>query len=201
MTQPFDLANDHTFRTILGAGTPPLPARILTVDDNHYTLESLAGDAAELDAVSLNGWCYAVGDVVYVLLAANSADNGIIIGIVSNLYQKLAVGDYVVPTGIMTVRGDYARYHFADARITTSETTILAAGNVGSVVCGTVLLDDGANHVADTLDLAVPGSGYNHQDVTLGSDTVQFRLYADGSLTAISGSSTASLAATLLSTD
>ena len=201
MTQPFDIANDHTFRTMLGAGLPPLPARITAVSGNEYTLDSLAGDGVALTAVALNGWRYDVDDVVYVLLAANSADNGIIIGIVSNLYQKLAVGDYVVPTGIMTVRGDYARYHFADARITTSETTILAAGNVGSVVCGTVLLDDGANHAADTLDLAVPGSGYNHQDVTLGAATIQFRLYADGSLTAISGSSTASLAATLLSTD
>ena len=203
----FDLANDHEFRALLGYSTPPLPARITAVGADPsapgaYTCESLVGDV-DITASALNGYTYNASDVVYLLLAAGSNDNAVILGTIHTADQTLHVGNPDPPACIFSARGSIGRFFLFDGLVTTTETTLIDAGQIGRYLRARVIASDATSANNSTPTLSVPSSSYNTASLTVGAATVQLRLYADGSLTAIvsSGSGAYSLVGWALSTD
>lgn len=186
MTNPtaFDLANDQEFRHILGASPPPQPARVTVVNASNYDLDSLVGDDV-LVGVALNGWTYSVGDIVYVLLAANEGDNCIILGTLTTADQKLSIGDPTTPDGPLTVRGDTGRFFFREADVAGVEVELIAAGQIGTAIFFWYGITDGTNAPNGVAFLLVPGAGSNTQNVAVGADTVQLRMYSTGQFAAI----------------
>ena len=80
MPQPYELAHDSELRLLLAYSSPPRAGRITAENSGSYTVEIADGENATVEAVPLNGFAYAVGDVVYVLQAANAPDSGLIVG-------------------------------------------------------------------------------------------------------------------------
>jgi hypothetical protein len=207
MTNPtaFDLANDHNFRELLGAGLPPIPAKITGASDYHYTLESLIGEG-ELTAVALNGWTYTASDLVYVLLAAGSADNGVILGTIGGTAdQHLHIGNPSPPDAPLSVRSDSGRMFLSEStHADGTEQTLIQAGEIGQMHTSQVLISNNAGNVNTvTVNHLVPASSYNLQNISAGGDIVQVRTYADGSLRAArtSGTDTCTLFVRTLALD
>ncbi|MEX1021375.1 MAG: hypothetical protein WDZ49_17070 [Litorilinea sp.] len=77
----FDLATDAAFRLVAGFTEPPKAGRVLAIEANGQArIELDDADGGEVLAWPLNGFGYAVNDVVYVLFAANAPESGIILG-------------------------------------------------------------------------------------------------------------------------
>ena len=79
--QSFELANDSEFRLLANFSTPPRAGRITTIEPSgQVRVATDDPDGGDVLAWPLNGFTYAVNDVVYVAFAANSPDTAIVIG-------------------------------------------------------------------------------------------------------------------------
>lgn len=106
LSQPYQLANDSELRLLLGYTSPPRAGKITAYSGGKYTVEIADGDDAVVEAIALNEVSYAVGNIVYVLQAANAPESGVIIGC-DGYPTKLAIGK-VNPTVELDVGGDAA---------------------------------------------------------------------------------------------
>jgi len=79
--QSFELANDSEFRLLANFTTPPRAGRITAIEPSgQVRVATDDPDGGDVLAWPLNGFTYAVNDVVYVAFAANSPDTAIVIG-------------------------------------------------------------------------------------------------------------------------
>lgn len=77
----FELANDSEFRLLANFSAPPRAGRISTIEPSgQVRVETDDPDGGDVLAWPLNGFSYAVNDVVYIAFAANSPDTAIVIG-------------------------------------------------------------------------------------------------------------------------
>jgi hypothetical protein len=77
----FELANDSEFRLLANFSAPPRAGRIRTIEPSgQVRVETDDPDGGDVLAWPLNGFSYAVDDVVYIAFAANSPDTAIVIG-------------------------------------------------------------------------------------------------------------------------
>ena len=83
MTIPnsFELAHDSEFRLLANFTTPPRAGRITVIEPSgQVRVATDDPDGGDVLAWPLNGFTYAVDDVVYIAFAANSPDTAIVIG-------------------------------------------------------------------------------------------------------------------------
>jgi hypothetical protein len=83
MTIPnsFELAHDSEFRLLANFTTPPRAGRITVLEPSgQVRVATDDPDGGDVLAWPLNGFTYAVDDVVYIAFAANSPDTAIVIG-------------------------------------------------------------------------------------------------------------------------
>jgi hypothetical protein len=83
MTIPtnFELANNSEFRLLTNFATPPRAGRVTTLEaSGQVRVETDDPDGGDVLAWPLNGFTYAVNDVVYVAFAVNNPDSAIVIG-------------------------------------------------------------------------------------------------------------------------
>jgi hypothetical protein len=83
MTIPsnFELANDSEFRLLANFTAPPRAGRITAIEPSgQVRVATDDADGGDVLAWPLNGFHYAVNDVVYITFAANSPDTAIVLG-------------------------------------------------------------------------------------------------------------------------
>lgn len=81
ITEAYRLAHDSEFRLLAGLAAPPRAGRITALEPSGQVRVALDdADGGDVLAWPLNGFAYAVEDVVYVLFAANSAESGLVVG-------------------------------------------------------------------------------------------------------------------------
>ena len=81
LSQAYLLANDSEFRVLAGFTSPPRAATVTALEPSGQVRLALDdADGADVLAWPLNGFVYSVGDVVYVLFAANSPESAIVLG-------------------------------------------------------------------------------------------------------------------------
>ena len=81
LSQAYLLANDSEFRVLAGFTSPPRAATVTALEPSGQLRLALDdADGADVLAWPLNGFVYGVGDVVYVLFAANSPESAIVLG-------------------------------------------------------------------------------------------------------------------------
>ncbi|KKN03846.1 hypothetical protein LCGC14_1103530 [marine sediment metagenome] len=178
----FDLANDHTFRALLGNSPPPRPAIITAVNGAEYTLLTSDADNAELTAVALNGWQYEVDDVVYIMQAANAPDNALILGTAS-LPHQLGIGAAAPQYGPLVAANTTGGHGILTrSNIAGTLLTLLPAATINHSIYIRILLDDFTDSGSSTFVLDVPPSSYNGSNIVVGATTIQVRAYATGSL-------------------
>lgn len=100
----YELATDVQFREVSNFTTPPRAGRVTAVEGNgQVRVETDDPDGGDVLAWPLNGFTYAVNDVVYVIFAVNSPDSAIVIGSLAPL-PTLEVGDPLI-AGVIQARG------------------------------------------------------------------------------------------------
>jgi len=185
LTTPFQLANDSEMRLLLGYSGPPRAGKITA--DNYgtsgtYTVGIADGDNATVEAWPLNGFQYAVGNVVYILQAENAPDSGVIIGRKGHA-TKLGVG-VSTPASVLHVEDTVGGFAvLTAAKVGATEITLLSGRVWWALTARVLLIHRATNDFAvDDVTLYVPTSGTNWQDVVVGADTIRFRLYYTGDL-------------------
>lgn len=178
--QPYALAHDSEMRLLLAFTAPPRAGRIAAVNAASYTVEIADGDNATVEAVALNGFVYAAGNVVYVLQADNAPDSGVIVGR-KGAARRLGVG-VADPDAALQVEDSVGGGGILTAGAIAGTEQTLLSGRVGRAFAGRALLASGAAYITADVELGVPGSGYAAQNAAIASTTVQFRLYANGDL-------------------
>lgn len=99
----YELANDSEFRLISNFTTPPRAGRITVIEANgQVRVATDDPDGGDVLAWPLNGFSYAVDDVVYIAFAANNPESAIVIGAKAPL-PTLAAG--VLPEAYVPVDG------------------------------------------------------------------------------------------------
>lgn len=99
----FELANNSEFRLLSNFSTPPRPGRITALEGNgQVRVTTDDPDGGDVLAWPLNGFQYAVNDVVYLAFALNNPDSAIVIGSKAPL-PKLDAG--VLPKPYVPVDG------------------------------------------------------------------------------------------------
>jgi hypothetical protein len=81
ITEAYRLAHDSEFRLLAGLAAPTRAGRITALEPSGQVRVALDdADGGDVLAWPLNGFTYAVADVVYVLFAANGAESGVVVG-------------------------------------------------------------------------------------------------------------------------
>jgi hypothetical protein len=81
LSNAYLIATDAEFRILSGFALSVRAGRILSIlGSGQVTVELDDQDGGDATAWPLNGFTYAVGDVVYVLFANNASDSGIVVG-------------------------------------------------------------------------------------------------------------------------
>jgi hypothetical protein len=99
----FELANDAEFRLLANFTTPPRAGRVTGIEPSgQVRVASHDADGGDVLAWPLNGFSYAVDDLVYITFAENSPDSALVIGSLASLPQ-LDAG--VLPQGYVPLDG------------------------------------------------------------------------------------------------
>lgn len=81
ISQAYALATDGEFRLLAGFTSPPRPGVVTALESSGQVRVAMDdADGADALAWPLNGLRYAVGDLVYVVFAADSPQSGIVLG-------------------------------------------------------------------------------------------------------------------------
>jgi hypothetical protein len=156
LSQAYLLAHDSEFRVLAGFASPPRAATVTALEPSGQVRLALDdADGADVLAWPLNGFVYGVGDVVYVLFAANSPDSGLVLGAKAPLPTLDAAvfahdhAGYVARDGSTPLTGDW---DIGDGRKLSGD-RVAARDNAGLHI-----EDDGGNvglFVKDGGDVAI----------------------------------------------
>lgn len=182
LSRSFDLGHDSELRHLLAFTDPPQPGEITAFASGVYTVAIASAENAEISAVALNGFTYTIGNTVYVMMASNAPDTGIIVG---RFGAATDLGVGTAPDGPLHAEDSAGGFAFVTAKDVAGTEITLLTGCIAVFVSGDILLENGATYNTAVLALARPGAGSNTQDVSLGASTVQFRCYANGDLRVI----------------
>ena len=168
----YELATDGEFGLLAGFGGPPRAGTVTGVlGSGELTVALDDRDGGDVRAWPLNGFSYGTGSVVYVLLAADNAESGIVVGA-----KAPAPGLGNVTVGRLTAVESPARMVFRGVGGIDSTTPRQLATGVTLGVHGVVIVSDGSavNYVV----LAIGLSGIS--DVVVGTLTLRFQVTGGG---------------------
>ena len=108
--QIYALATDGEFRLLAQLGRPPRAGRVASLlPSGQVTVDMDDPDGGTATAWPLNGFSYAVGDVVYVSFASDAADSGIVVGSKAPvpLVALASIPDALLRDGSRTLTADW----------------------------------------------------------------------------------------------
>lgn len=106
----YALATDGEFRLLAQLGRPPRAGRVASLlPSGQVTVDMDDPDGGTATAWPLNGFTYAVGDVVYVSFASDAADSGIVVGSKAPvpLVALASIPDALLRDGSRTLTADW----------------------------------------------------------------------------------------------
>lgn len=101
----FEIATDALFRELSNFATPPRAGRITAIEMNgQVRVDCDDPDGGDVLAWPLDGFTYAVNDVVYVAFAVNNPDSAIVLGSKSG---EPSGGPYIRKDGTVALTGEW----------------------------------------------------------------------------------------------
>ncbi len=161
----FELATDPLFREVSNFITPPKAGVITAIEGSgQVRVDTDDPDGGDVLAWPLNGFTYAVDDVIYVAFAVNSPDSAIVLGSKGPTTPSLST--YIRRSGVDTLTGEWdigedmaIRAERFEARDNEGLRLEDDGGNVALAI-----LDGGNAVVLGNSALLEPYSGYNAQN-------------------------------------